>query len=75
MAAISLRRLQQISPSGGGRRVPPPLPPQKIIGKLERPLFCRYRVVYKKTEMRRPLRAKRTWVARPARVSAQPGLV
>jgi hypothetical protein len=38
MAAISLRQLQQISPSGGGRRVPP-LPPQKIMEKIERPFF------------------------------------
>jgi hypothetical protein len=37
MAAISLWRLQQISPSKGGRRVQPP--PQKITGKLERPFF------------------------------------
>jgi hypothetical protein len=37
MAVIFLQRLQQINPSGGGRRVPPPLLPQKIIGKLGRP--------------------------------------
>jgi hypothetical protein len=34
MAVISLRRLQPISPFGGGRRVPPLPLPQKIIEKL-----------------------------------------
>jgi hypothetical protein len=37
IAAISLWRLQQISPSGGGRRVSPLPPPQKITWKLGRP--------------------------------------
>jgi hypothetical protein len=34
MAAISLQRQQQISPSGGGKRVPPLPSPQKIMGKI-----------------------------------------
>jgi hypothetical protein len=52
MAAISLRRLQQISPSEGGRRVPPPPSPHKISGKLGHPFFCREGVDHKKTEAR-----------------------
>jgi hypothetical protein len=41
MVVISLRRLLQISPSEGVRRVPPPPPPppQKITGKLGHPFF------------------------------------
>jgi hypothetical protein len=31
--------------------------------------------VHKKTETRRPSRAKQVWVVRPARVAAPPGLV
>jgi hypothetical protein len=34
MVAISLRQLQKISPSGGGRRVSPLPPPQKIVGNI-----------------------------------------
>jgi hypothetical protein len=37
MEVISLRWLQQISPSGCGRRVPPPSLPQKIMGKIGHP--------------------------------------
>jgi hypothetical protein len=34
VVAISLQWLQQISPSRGGRSVPPPPSPQKIMGKI-----------------------------------------
>jgi hypothetical protein len=43
--------------------------------KIRASIFSRYGVVHKKTEARRPLRAKRVWVAQPAKVVVPPGLV
>jgi hypothetical protein len=48
MAAISLWRQQQISPSGGGRRVSPPLSPQKIMGKIGHHFFDETKVYIKR---------------------------
>jgi hypothetical protein len=43
--------------------------------KIRASPFCRDGVVHKKTEARRPPRAERAWVVRPARVVAPPGLL
>jgi hypothetical protein len=43
MAAISHQRHEQVSPSRGGRRVPPPLLPQKIWGKQGIPFSLKQR--------------------------------
>jgi hypothetical protein len=62
MAVIYLRRHQQINPSRGGRRIPHPPPPQKIMEKIGHPFS-----VETKAYIRRRRRGDGRGANRPSR--------
>jgi hypothetical protein len=61
MAAISLRRKQQISHSEGGRRVLSPPPPQKIMGKIGRPCSIETKAYIRRHRRGNDQGTNRTW--------------